>query len=115
MMKYLAVAAAMMAAPALAQPAPAAQDHSMHAGHTAPAADNGAAQAKPTLDTPIEALMANAKAKAVVEESMPGVEGHPAYDQFKAMSLRQVQPYSNGMITDEMLAKIEAGLNAIEG
>ena len=69
-----------------------------------------AAEAKLTIDSPIEALMANPAAKAAVEAQMPGVEGHPAYGQFKAMSLKQVQPYSQGMITDEMLAKIAAAL-----
>ena len=92
-----------VAAPALAQ------DHSAHAGHAMPA-PAAAAAAKLTIDSPIEALMANPAAKAAVEAQMPGVEGHPAYGQFKAMSLKQVQPFSQGMITDDMLAKIAAAL-----
>lgn len=99
--------------PLLAVAAPAlAQDHSAHAGHAmpAPAPAAPAAAAKLTIDSPIEALMANPAAKAAVEAQMPGVEGHPAYGQFKTMSLKQVQPFSQGMITDDMLAKIAAAL-----
>ena len=42
------------------------------------------------------------------------VTAHPAYEQFKGMSLRQVQPFSEGQITDEMLKKIETDLAAIK-
>jgi hypothetical protein len=33
---------------------------------------------------------------------------------FKAMSLRAVQPMSNGKLTDEMLKKVETDLAAIK-
>lgn len=71
------------------------------------------APAKLSLDTPIESLMANEAARAVVEAFVPGLEGHPAYSQFKGMSLRAVQPFSSGMITDDMLTNIETGLAAL--
>lgn len=100
-----AVAAAMFSPAAQAQqtPAPAA---------AAPAAAVSAA--KFSLDTPIEALIADEKAKAVLDADLPGVTTHPALDQFKAMSLRAVQPFSNGALTDEMLAKVEKDLAAIK-
>jgi hypothetical protein len=113
MIRYLAAAAVLTAGPAVAQ-ATHAHDHSMHADHADHSA-HGAVPAKLTIDSPIEALMADPKAKAAVEASMPGVDAHPAYGQFKAMSLKQVQPFSNGAITEDMLAKIEAALSAIEG
>ena len=63
-----------------------------------------------TIDTPIAELMADERAKAVVEKHIPGMEAHPSYDQFKGFSLPMVQGFSEGAITDEMLAAIAAGL-----
>ena len=94
-----AAAAFLMPAAAYAQTAPAPTP-----AQTAPAA-------KFNLDTPIEALVADEKAKAVLTAGLGiDVTTHPAYDQFKGMSLRQVQPMSNGQVTDAMLATIEKGL-----
>lgn len=98
---YAAAAAAAFLTPgvAFAQTTPA---------QTAPAS-------KFNLDTPIETLVADEKAKAVLAANLGmDVTGHPAYEQFKGMSLRQVQPYSEGHITDEMLKKIETDLTAIK-
>jgi hypothetical protein len=86
---------------------------------TAPAfaQDNAAATttaAAFTVDTPIEALMADERAKAVVTKHLPGIDQHPSYDQFKAISLKSLAPFSQGMITDELLGKINADLAAIK-
>jgi len=80
------------------------------------AADDTEAAAALTIDSPIEALMANDEAKAVVMENMGGddLTQHPMYGSFKSMSLKAVQPYSEGAITDEMLANIAAGLAEID-
>jgi hypothetical protein len=67
-----------------------------------------------TVDTPIEMLVANAKAKAVLEAAIPGITTHPAYDQFKGMSLTQVQPMSNGQLTDAQIAQVRTGLAGIK-
>jgi hypothetical protein len=69
-----------------------------------------------TLDTPIEVLMSDARAKAVVIKHFGGqdVSQHPAYDQFKALSLKAVAPFSQGLITEEMLAAIAADLALIK-
>lgn len=99
-----ALAAAVISPAAMAQqtPAPAATPAA-----TAPAAKFG-------LDTPIETLIADEKAKAVLDTDIPGLSSHPALDQFKAMSLRAVQPFSQGALTDEMLKKVETDLAAIK-
>lgn len=93
----LALAAATAPVAASAQEAPAA----------APAATL-------SIDTPIAALVADARAKAVLDKHLPGIDQHPAYEQFKGMSLKVVAPYSQGMITDDLLAKIAADLAAIK-
>lgn len=92
-----------------------------HAGHTAPApapapAANAApaAAAKFTLDTPVEALMADPRAKAAVDAVLPGVAAHPAYEQFKGMSFNQLAPMAPDLLTADTLAKLKAGLDAIK-
>jgi hypothetical protein len=67
-----------------------------------------------SIDTPIEQLVANPGSKAVLDADFPEVATHPAYEQFKAMSLKQLAPYSNGIITDEKLAKASADLAAVK-
>ena len=66
-----------------------------------------------SVDTPVEVLVADARAKAVLDKYLPGIDQHPAYGQFKGMSLRQVAPYSEGQITDAMLTSIDAELKAL--
>ena len=48
------------------------------------------------------------------DADLPGIANHPSYDMFKGMSLRAVQPMSNGKLTDEALKKTEADLAAIK-
>lgn len=74
------------------------------------------AEAKYTIDTPIEVLMADERTMAVVAKHFNGMDltQHPAYEQFKSLSLKAVAPFSQGMITDEMLAKIAADLAEIK-
>ncbi|GIX20840.1 MAG: hypothetical protein KatS3mg120_2516 [Erythrobacter sp.] len=69
-----------------------------------------------TIDTPIEVLMADERAKAVVTANFGGQDltQHPAYEQFKALSLKALAPFSQGLISEEMLAKIAAELAAIK-
>lgn len=67
-----------------------------------------------TIDTPIEALMADERAKAVVTKHLPGIDQHPAYEQFKSLSLKSLAPFSQGLISDELLGKIETDLAAIK-
>lgn len=66
-----------------------------------------------SVDWPIEAIIADPAGKAVLDMEMPSLVAHPAFEQFKAMSLRQLQPYSAGAITDEKIAAVEARLVAI--
>jgi len=58
-------------------------------------------------------LMADAKAKAVVEKHIPGISEHPSYGMFKGMTLVQLKPMSGGRITDDTLKAIKADLAAL--
>ena len=103
---FAAAAASLLligAASAQTAPAPApAQDHA-HAEH----------HAHPTIDSPIEALVNDPATKAVLEKHLPGMDKHPAYGQLKGMTRRQVAPCSQGAITDEKIAAIDADLKAL--
>lgn len=103
-MKLTSLAAAMMFGAVTISPA-LADNHSNH---------SEAKVAKFTIDTPIEQLVADAKAKAVLEKHLPGIDQHPAYGQFKTMSLKAVQPFSQGAITPEMLEKIQKDLSELK-
>ena len=77
-----------------------------------PAASPAATPATFDGDTPIETIAADPAGKAVLEKDLPHLLTHPAYEQFKAMSLHQLEPLSGGALTDENIAKVEADLKA---
>jgi hypothetical protein len=79
----------------------------------APAAPATVAE-KLTVDSPIEKIVAQPEGKAAIDANFPGMTSHPAYEQFKGMSLKQIQPMSNGMIKDEAIAKTAEALAAIK-
>jgi len=111
-MKLAALIAALFvttAAPAIAQTAPAP---AVPAAPAAPAAT--APAAKFDLDTPIATIAADPAGKAVLEADFPGMLAHPAYEQFKVLSLSAVQPLSNGALTDAQLAKAKVDLAALK-
>ena len=69
-----------------------------------------AAAGKLTIDSSIETIAANPKGKVILDATFPGMLAHESYAMFKGMSLKQVQPYANGRITDEQVAKVSAEL-----
>ncbi|WP_333807755.1 hypothetical protein [Phenylobacterium sp.] len=67
--------------------------------------------AKSVDSTPISELAADPAGKAALDKELPGLTEHPAYEQFKGMTLRQLQPMSGGVLTDEKLAAIQKDLD----
>ncbi len=67
-----------------------------------------------TADMAIEAIAADPKAKAVLDAAFPGMTAHPMYEQFKSMSIKQLQPMAGDQITDAAIAKLSTGLAAIK-
>ena len=107
-MKTTVFAVAMIA---LGATAPAlAQDTAMPAAE-APAAE--AAAEKLTIDNSIEELMGTEATSAILLKHIPGLNEHPAYDQFKGMSLIELQPWSAGAVTAEIIAAVTADLEAL--
>lgn len=66
-----------------------------------------------SADTPLEAVVANPAAKAALDKTLPALAKHPAFEQFKTLSLRQLQGYAEGQITDEMVTKVDTDLKAL--
>lgn len=67
-----------------------------------------------TLDTAIERIVAEPAGKAALDAHFPELTPHKKYGTFKSLSLRQLQPLSQGLITDDALAKIEADLATVQ-
>lgn len=99
---FAAFAAVTLAPAAMAQTAPA------------PAAAAPVAAAKFNLDTPVQDIVADAKAKAVLEANLPGISTHESYEMFKGMSLKQLSSYAADKLTPEVLAKTEKDLAALK-
>ncbi|MEY4255319.1 MAG: hypothetical protein RLZZ141_546 [Pseudomonadota bacterium] len=69
---------------------------------------------KMTVDaTPIADLAAKPETKAILDKEVPGLTAHPAFEQFKGMSLKALQPMSGGVLTDEQLTAVQADLDAL--
>ncbi len=69
--------------------------------------------ARSPLEVPIATVAADPIGKAVLDANLPQVMAHSDYARFKSMSLRQLQPLSQGRIADEALAKTEADLAVV--
>ncbi|OJU13767.1 MAG: hypothetical protein BGN86_15455 [Caulobacterales bacterium 68-7] len=107
-----AIAASLIALPfaahAQAPAAPAAAD---------PASLPGAAAASKfkTGQTSIGDILDNAAAKAVLQKHLPALVSNPDLDQGRFMTLKEVQQYAADMITDPVLAAIDADFAKLSG
>lgn len=82
----------------------------------APAATPASAPAAGALSmetTPIADLAAKPETKAILDKNFPGMTAHPAFEEFKAMSVKQVQPMSQGAITDAAIVAAQAELDKL--
>lgn len=77
---------------------------------TAPASAPAAAF---TTDTPIGDLLDNPDTKAVLKKHIPTVVGSDQIDMARKMSLRQIQGYAADVLTNAVLAAIDADLAKI--
>ena len=101
-MKSLLAAVAALAITAAAAPAMAQPDMS-------PAVKSG----PPSVDWPIQDLVADPALKAVVDKHLPGIEANQYYDMIKSMSIRSVAKFPEAHIDDAKLAAIQADLAAV--
>jgi hypothetical protein len=80
---------------------------------TEPVAAIDAAPTYSTEFTDIGTLLDNAATRAVLEKHLPDFVGNPQIEMARAMTLRQIQSFAPDIITDEVLANIDADLAAI--
>lgn len=66
-----------------------------------------------TIDSPIEAIMMSWEGRQLMNRELPSLAGHPSYNEFKGMRLKDLQGASEGVITDKAIANIDAGLKAM--
>jgi len=66
-----------------------------------------------TINSTLKELLADPKAKAVLEKHFPGFSNNPQLQMAMGMTLKQIQPFSRGVITDEKLKAVEADLKKI--
>jgi hypothetical protein len=67
-----------------------------------------------SANSTIRDLLADERAKAVVEKHMPGASRHPDLPQAMYMSLREVSYYPESGLTPSKLKEIDEELKQIE-
>jgi len=81
-----------------------------------PMAASPAPAGKPSVETTtIGDLIANPATKAVLAKDMPQLLAYDGLDQIKGMTLRAVEPYSEGKIDDALLTTVQKDFDAIPG
>lgn len=66
-----------------------------------------------TIDSPLKDLLADPKTKAVLEKHFPGVSTNPRLQMAMGMTLKQIAPFSQGMINDAKIKAVDEDLKKI--
>ena len=66
-----------------------------------------------SIESKLGDLLDNEATKAVLEKHMPGISNHPQIGMGKGFALSMVAKFSGGLITEEMLQKVNADLAAL--
>jgi hypothetical protein len=66
-----------------------------------------------SIESKLGDLLDNEASKAILEKHMPGISTHPQIAMGRGFALSMVAKFSGGMITDDMLAKVDADLKAM--
>jgi len=66
-----------------------------------------------SVDSTLGRLLADDKAKAVLDKHIPGISSNPQIEQAKGMSLKAIAAMSQGAITDEILKAIGEDLSKL--
>jgi hypothetical protein len=67
-----------------------------------------------TANSTVRQLMADERAKAVIEKHIPGASKHPDLPQAMSMTLRELSYYPQSGLTQDKLRAIEEDLQKIE-
>lgn len=66
-----------------------------------------------SIESKLGDLLDNEATKAVLEKHMPGISTHPQIGMGKGFALSMVAKFSGGLITEELLEKVNAELTAL--
>jgi hypothetical protein len=66
-----------------------------------------------STQTTVGDLLDNETTKAVLEQVLPGIAGHPQIGMARGMSLAMAAQFSGGLITQDALDQIDAALKAL--
>lgn len=66
-----------------------------------------------TAATDIGTLIDNPQTRAVLDKHLPSFTSNPQIEMTRPMTLRQIQSFASDLLTDEVLAKIDADLAKI--
>lgn len=66
-----------------------------------------------SINSNLGTLLDNAASKSILEKHLPGISAHPQVAMGRGFALKMVAGFSNGLITNEALDKIEADLKAL--
>jgi hypothetical protein len=71
---------------------------------------SGASDARYDRHTKLRALLADDRAREVLERHIPGLSSHPGMDMAKALSLAQFSAFARELVSDHALDEIERDL-----
>ena len=63
-----------------------------------------------SIESKLGDLLDNEQTKAILEKHLPGISTHPQIAMGKGFALSMVAKFSGGLITDELLQKVDADL-----
>lgn len=66
-----------------------------------------------SIESKLGDLLDNEATKAVLEKHMPGISTHPQIAMGKGFALSMVAKFSGGLITDDILAKVNDELKTL--
>lgn len=66
-----------------------------------------------SIDSKIGDLLANPKAKAILDKAMPGFSTNPQMSMAKGMTLKMIAPMSGGKITPAILKALDEELKKV--
>ncbi|MCJ8156603.1 hypothetical protein [Sphingomonas sp. LaA6.9] len=84
-----------------------------YAADPSPAARPATVAQFSTRSTEIGTLLDNPATRTILDKHLPGLAGNPQIEMARSMTLKQIQSYSGDVVTDAVLARIDADLAAL--
>ena len=66
------------------------------------------------INTKIKDILADPRAVEILDKLAPGLSNHPQKAYAMNMTLKGVQGFARGILTDEVMAKIDEELKALD-